>query len=40
MEKEVDMEKNIMRIEKYYLKENIWKEQEMDMEKNIMKLEN
>ena len=36
MEKEKEMEKNIMKMANYYLKENILMEKEMEKEKNII----
>ena len=40
MEKGMGKEKNIMKMEKYYLKENIKMESGMEKEKNIMKMVN
>jgi hypothetical protein len=36
MGKEMEQEKNIIKMVNYYLKENIQKEKEMEKEKNIM----
>ena len=36
MEKEMEKEKNIIKMVNYYLKENIYMEKEMEKEKNII----
>ena len=38
MEKEIERVKNIMKMERYYLKENIKKEKGMEKGKNIIKM--